>query len=448
MKDFLEVVQSRKSVRSFLPDPVPRILIEKILSIAVEAPTNCNQQLWNFIVIDDPAIKERLVKDATGNTMFRRAPALIAVTYDRWNYKEAMQGASLAVGNILLAATYYGVSASPVNSYGADSKVKKILDIPDHEVICCFVTLGFPDERAQKAPPVPRKEVSEVVHWNRFEPKPRPPFTYDPNDWSLSGLRLHQQRYCRKTFLGKEMDLAGSQERALVKKILEKEQGPFLDLFSYDGSYLREFPQGDIDTLDLTPEVAEYTKQAGVLASRPIRTAGVYHEDVETLPGKPHTVTLIYKAERLSDIVLKRLFAQVYAALPSKGKFIIIARRRLSLFSVFSSLLRVLFGNDVRRTGIYTFFGPYHPVQINRLLAMVGKAGFKNAEWSGFLAFPGFFEQLYQMMIQYKRSEGSSYLHRDRKSDIISKSIDSVLKMQGFVRCGTLGSVAVLVCKK
>lgn len=448
MKDFLDIVASRKSVRSFAPTPVSRELIQKILKVAVEAPTNCNQQLWNFIVIDDSEVKERLVREAAGNTLFRRTPALIAVTYDGWNYKEAIQGASLAVSHILLAATYYGVSASPVNSYGADSKVKRVLGIPEHETICCFVTLGYPDERATQAPVVPRKCVEEVVHWNRFETQLSASYTYNPNDWSLGQLRLHQRHYCRKTFLGKEMDLASSHERVLAEHALKGRRGPFLDIMTYDGSYLRSFPEGDIDTLDLTEEVSEYTKHAATLASRPIRTTYVYQEDMETLPGNPHTITLIYKAERLPDASLHKLFRQAYKTLPPSGELVIVARRRPSLFSVFYSLLRITFGDDVRKTGIYAFFGPYRPVRLARLLRYAKEAGFNDMRWSGYLAFPGFFEQLYQMIVQYRRSEGSSYLHRDRKSDVISKSIDALLRAQGLARCGVLGSVAVITCKK
>lgn len=446
--NFIETVHMRKSVRSFSTVPVPRELIENIIEIATHAPTNCNQQLWNFIVIDDSTIKERLIKEAAGNTLFRRAPVLIAVTYDGWNYKEAIQGASLAVGHMLLAATHYGISGSALNSYGTDSKVKHILNIPEHETICCFVTLGFPDESAQHAPRVPRKDTSDVIHWNAFKEKLRPPFTYDPNDWSLDQLRLHQRHYCRKTFLGKEMDLAGSRERALVRDVLKARTGPFLDLMSYDGSYLREFPSGDIDTLDLTKEVAEYTYQAGILASRSMVTAHVYEEGKDVLPGRPHTITLIFKAERLANDIVRKLFGQTYETLPPGGEFVIIARRRPSLFSAFLSLLRLFFGEDIRKTGLYAFFGPYRPVRVSHMIGLAKNAGFTDIRWSDYFAFPSFFEQVYQMIVQYTRSEGSSYLHRDRKSDIVSKSIDAILSAQGSWRCGILGSVVVMVCKK
>ena len=444
MKDFLDVVRTRKSVRSFLPEPVSKDIVEKILDVAVEAPTNCNQQLWNFIVIDDPEVKEMLVKEAAGNTLFRRVQTLIVVTYDAWNYKEAMQGASLAVGHILLAATYYGVSASPVNSYGADSKVKNVLGIPDHEAICCFITLGLPDDKAQNAPPVPRKSAKSVTHWNKFEDKPRAPYTYDPNDWSLEELRLHQKHYCRKTSLGKEMDLAGSFERALVKGVLKNKKGPFLDLLSYDGSYIQDFPNTEVESLDLTAETAEYTRMTLVSPKK----AHVYDEQGDKLIGNPETITLIYKAERLSDSILQRLLKQAYATLPSGGELIIVARRRISLFSLFLTSLQLICGDDIRRTGIYSFFGPYRPISVSHVIKLARNASFDNISWHGHFAFPSFFEQLYQMIIQYIRSEGSSYLHRDRRNDLISRSISALLSVQGLSRSGILGSVAVITCRK
>jgi len=446
--EYLDTIRTRKSVRSFSDAHVPREHLLKIVAAATHAPTSCNQQLWNFIVVDDPVVKERLVTEAAASTLFRRAPVVIVVTYDGWNYREAIQNASLAVGHMLLAATELGLGTCPINSYGGDAKVKKVLGIPDAETICCCVVLGYPDERAKAAPPVPRKGTETVIHWNTFEPKLRAPYTYDPNDWSIAELAFHQRHYCRKTSLGKEMDLADAYERGIVRRSLQGKIGPFLDLCAYEGSYIREFPEGDIDTLDLAREVAEYTCAAAALASRPLRESLIFDERVETFPGAPHTITLLYKVERLSDALIRRMCKQAYQTLPIGGELVIIARRRPSLFSVSYLFLRFLFGNDVRKTGIYAFFGPYRPVRVRTVLHYAKEAGFTDVRWTGYLAFPGFFEQLYHMAVQYVRSEGSSYLHRDRRDDVLSKSMKALLRTQGYARVGLLGSVVVMVCKK
>ena len=183
--EFWDLVQTRKTIRSFdNTKKVPKELITKVLKAATFAPSNCNQQLWNFVVIEDDLIKENLISQASSNTMFRKAPILICVSYDGWDYKEVIQGASLAVGNILLAATNEGLGSWPVNSYASDSAVKKVLGIPNTDTICCFVALGFPDERAENAPLVPRRPVEETIHWKNFSHiRPVAPFVYDPDVW-------------------------------------------------------------------------------------------------------------------------------------------------------------------------------------------------------------------------------------------------------------------------
>ena len=252
MQDFLDVLHSRKSIRSFQPVPVPKEVVAKILNEAVCAPTNCNQQLWNFIVIEDASTKERLIKEAACNTLIRRAPVLIVVSYDNWNYKEAIQGGALAVGYMLATATYYGVGSLPMNSYGSDKKVKKILNIPDNQAICCFILLGYPDEKADTAEPVFRREAREITHWGKFIKRETPSFSYNPEDWTRETLIAHQKFYCRKTFLGKEMDIMSDYERGLVHRELSQLSGPVKDFMTYDGAYIREFPENvNLTTVDL-----------------------------------------------------------------------------------------------------------------------------------------------------------------------------------------------------
>src|SRR3989338_750974 len=91
-KTFLDVVRNRKSIRSFGPDGVDPSVVRRILELATNAPTNCNQQAWNFIVVTDAATKERLVTEAASNTNICRAPVVVVVTYDGWNFKEGDPG--------------------------------------------------------------------------------------------------------------------------------------------------------------------------------------------------------------------------------------------------------------------------------------------------------------------------------------------------------------------
>lgn len=449
---FPELASRRKSIRSFKPDPVAPEMIRRILSVATCAPTNCNQQLWNFIVITKNETKEQLIKEAASNTLFRRAPVLVAVTYDGWNYKEAIQGASLAVGHILLAAESFGLGALPMNSYGGDNKIKRILNIPEREVICCFVALGYSDDRANLTPPVPRRPVEEALHWETFQEKRIPPFTYDPNSWTLEDLQNHQKYYSRKTFLGKEMDIMSSYERALVKEVFHKACGPIVDICTYDGAYLREFPNVPLHTVDLTEETLVYTKAALELTAngrQDLVTHSVYDLHAPTLISeRAQTVSVNYKLERLPDFLRQIFFSQSYATLEPGGELIIIGRKTNFFLSLFFITLRLIFGNDVRKTGIYTFFGPYRPLRIHKTIQALRKAGFGKVSWEGYYPIPPFYEQAYQMALQYIKSEGSSYLHRETRTNFMTRFLNWICCLQSKRRVGRFGSVAVIRCCK
>lgn len=51
---------SRRTVRDFAPDPVPRAVIESAIRTAARAPSGANQQPWHFVAIADPALKARI----------------------------------------------------------------------------------------------------------------------------------------------------------------------------------------------------------------------------------------------------------------------------------------------------------------------------------------------------------------------------------------------------
>lgn len=48
---FADVVSQRRSVRGFLPQPVPRDLLNKVFELAQKAPSNCNTQPWQVCVL-------------------------------------------------------------------------------------------------------------------------------------------------------------------------------------------------------------------------------------------------------------------------------------------------------------------------------------------------------------------------------------------------------------
>jgi nitroreductase len=62
--EFDDVVLGRRSIRGYKPDPVPKELIEEILTLAMRAPSSMNTQPWNFVVVTG----EPLDRIRAGNT--------------------------------------------------------------------------------------------------------------------------------------------------------------------------------------------------------------------------------------------------------------------------------------------------------------------------------------------------------------------------------------------
>jgi len=56
--EFNEVVMTRRSVRAFLPDPVPRETITKIVDLARWAPSWGNTQPWEIVVADGEKVRQ------------------------------------------------------------------------------------------------------------------------------------------------------------------------------------------------------------------------------------------------------------------------------------------------------------------------------------------------------------------------------------------------------
>lgn len=61
---FAETMATRRSVRAFSPDPVPRALIQTAVRVACSAPSGANLQPWRFVAVSDKVVKRRIREGA------------------------------------------------------------------------------------------------------------------------------------------------------------------------------------------------------------------------------------------------------------------------------------------------------------------------------------------------------------------------------------------------
>lgn len=77
-----EAIQARRSIRKFLPDPVPDSVVHTALQAAVLAPNSSNTQIWHFHWVKSADKKQRLVQACFSQSAARTAQHLVVVTTD------------------------------------------------------------------------------------------------------------------------------------------------------------------------------------------------------------------------------------------------------------------------------------------------------------------------------------------------------------------------------
>ncbi len=205
---FLNLVKTRRSSRSFKPDPIPDEFVEKIIEAARWAPSGANSQPWEFIVVRDKQIKDRIVDIVNEQSEssrkveltreedlrfpsvagpvrepgYKNAPVFIILCGNP-RTKEAyplltlltrgdshfISGLASAFLYMTLAATTLGLGSQWVSATGnpfVKPLLRGLLEIPQDLEIYDMLVLGYPAHE-----PKPRflRERVEMVHYGRYD---------------------------------------------------------------------------------------------------------------------------------------------------------------------------------------------------------------------------------------------------------------------------------------
>ncbi len=208
LDELLALLRARRSVRTFRAEPPPRALVEQLLEAAVLAPSASNAQPWRFVVVSRRETIERLeagVRDAVERialavepaavasyraygeyfTRFAAAPLVVAVLHrrlsilsnlvgpslapddlrriDRLEASSGAIGASLALGNLLLAAQAAGLGASGMTGpLVGEDVLRRELAVPEGWELLALVPIGYP---AEAPAATERKPAGRVTRW-------------------------------------------------------------------------------------------------------------------------------------------------------------------------------------------------------------------------------------------------------------------------------------------
>jgi len=195
----LDGINSLRSVRKFKPDPIPEDKLKTVLESASKAASGSNTQPWEFVVIRDAEVKNRLkepmlktwlarLAGSTGMSsrmrdvydeateMLRNTEKVPVIVYccvdlNRVSTSEEVRYASIypAVQNLMLAAHALGL-ATCLTVHGStpsrgEPEVKKILEVPENVKVACLVYLGYPAVRLGRPK---RQPIEKFAHYDRW----------------------------------------------------------------------------------------------------------------------------------------------------------------------------------------------------------------------------------------------------------------------------------------
>lgn len=216
-------ITSRRSIRRFLPTPVPRQTIEDILQVAARAPSGTNTQPWQVHVLtgaalqrlsarvlaayDDPSQAAQHSEDyayyprqwvspyidrrrkvgwdlygllgiAKGdkaamhaqhgrNYLFFDAPVGLIFTIDRVMEQGSWLDYGMFLQNVMLAAKARGLDTCPQAALIQFHRIiRQTLEIPDNETLICGMSLGYADPAAPEN--TLRTERAPLSEWVAF----------------------------------------------------------------------------------------------------------------------------------------------------------------------------------------------------------------------------------------------------------------------------------------
>ena len=177
LKSAMETMKARHSYRgAFVQEPVPREDLIAIANAGISAPSGCNKQTTDLVIVDDPEMLDK-VKALIDPPVAGTAPAMIVVLSKRINaYRDkcfATQDYSAAIENMLLAIVELGYQSCWYEGHITDDdhicdRIAEALGVPGDLGVVCILPVGKALEECK----VPSKKAfDERVSFNRFGEK-------------------------------------------------------------------------------------------------------------------------------------------------------------------------------------------------------------------------------------------------------------------------------------
>ena len=145
-------IASKRDTRGYAARPIPEAAVRRILDAGRVAGSAKNRQPWRFLLVEDPAVRERLAETVYGPGNVRGAGLVVAIV------STSGFDSGRAAQNMMLAAWNEGVASCP-NGMPDPERAAAVLGLGEGEKPIIVLTFGYP-ERERDPDSRPAKEWS------------------------------------------------------------------------------------------------------------------------------------------------------------------------------------------------------------------------------------------------------------------------------------------------
>jgi nitroreductase len=167
VKELVEVIKKRRSVRRFEDKPIPEDVVTDILDCARLAPTANNVQPWLLGAVTDSELRGKISELAEYGRFIKDAPVCFAVFADSTT-KYFLEDGCAATENILLACTAHGIGSCWVAGHkkAYAESVRELLNVPEPYTLVALIAAGY----SRQSPSPKKKSLKTVTFCDKYDP--------------------------------------------------------------------------------------------------------------------------------------------------------------------------------------------------------------------------------------------------------------------------------------
>src|SRR5512144_1593406 len=133
MPEIIDIILSRRSIRQFTDEPVDHATLILLLKAAMAAPTACNSQPWEFIVVTEKEILD-CIREKLPFARYNNPAAIVVcgntdIAHNTAAREYWVQDCSAATENILIAAAGMGLGAVWIGIHPYASRIRMLREV-------------------------------------------------------------------------------------------------------------------------------------------------------------------------------------------------------------------------------------------------------------------------------------------------------------------------------